>query len=39
MAALAAKRCNPAIKAFAERLKQAGKPFKVVSSSPACENS
>jgi transposase len=30
MAALAAKRCHPAIHSFAERLKQAGKPFKVV---------
>ena len=30
MATLSAKRCNPAIKAFAERLKQAGKPPKVV---------
>jgi transposase len=30
MAALAAKRCNPAIKSFAERLKQTGKPFKVI---------
>ena len=30
MAALAAKRCNPLIKAFAHRLAQHGKPFKVV---------
>ena len=30
MAALAAKRCNPVIKAFAQRLIQHGKPFKVV---------
>lgn len=30
MAALAAKRCNPVIKAFADRLAQHGKPFKVV---------
>jgi transposase len=30
MAALSAKRCDPAIKSFAERLKQAGKPSKVV---------
>jgi transposase len=30
MAALAAKRCNPVIKAFADRLSQHGKPFKVV---------
>jgi transposase len=30
MAALAARRCNPLIKAFAERLAQHGKPFKVV---------
>lgn len=30
MAAVSAIRCNPAIKAFAERLKQAGKPAKVV---------
>jgi transposase len=30
MAALAAKRCNPVIKAFAQRLTQHGKPFKVV---------
>lgn len=30
MAALAAKRCNPVIKAFAQRLSQHGKPFKVV---------
>jgi transposase len=30
MAALAAKRSNPAIKAFAERLKLAGKPAKVI---------
>jgi transposase len=29
-AALAAKRCNPTIRVFAERLEQAGKPFKVV---------
>jgi transposase len=31
MAALAAKRCNPALHAFAQRLQEAGKPFKVVS--------
>ena len=30
MAALAARRCNPVIKAFANRLAQHGKPFKVV---------
>jgi transposase len=30
MAALTAKRHNPVVKAFAERLKQAGKPPKVV---------
>jgi transposase len=30
MAALSARRCNPAIKAFAERLAQAGKPPKVI---------
>ncbi len=30
MAALTARRCNPVIRAFAERLKEAGKPFKVV---------
>jgi len=30
MAAIAAKRCNPVIKAFAERLAQHGKPFKVI---------
>ena len=30
MAALSARRCHPVIKAFAERLKQAGKPPKVV---------
>jgi transposase len=30
MAALAAKRCNPVIKAFAQRLAQHGKPHKVV---------
>ena len=30
MAAISAMRCNPAIKAFADRLKQAGKPPKVV---------
>lgn len=30
MAALTAKRCNPIIKAFAARLAQQGKPFKVV---------
>lgn len=30
MAALSAMRCNPTIKAFAQRLKQAGKPAKVV---------
>jgi transposase len=37
MAALSADRCNPVIKAFAERLKQAGKPPKS-SSWRACEN-
>lgn len=31
MAAYNAMRCNPAIKAFADRLKKAGKPFKVVA--------
>jgi transposase len=30
MAALAAKRCNPIIQAYAQRLQHAGKPFKVV---------
>jgi transposase len=30
MAAIAAKRCNPVIKAFADRLAQHGKPFKVI---------
>jgi transposase len=30
MAAFVAKRCNPKIRTFAERLHQAGKPFKVV---------
>jgi transposase len=30
MAALTARRCNPIIRAFADRLKQAGKPFKVI---------
>jgi transposase len=30
MAAIAAKRCNPVIKAFAQRLAQHGKPFKVI---------
>jgi len=30
MAALTAKRCNPVIRAFAQRLEAAGKPFKVV---------
>ena len=30
MAALTARRCNPIIRAFAQRLEQAGKPFKVV---------
>ena len=30
MAAIAAKRCNPIIKAFAQRLAQHGKPFKVI---------
>ena len=30
MAALSARRCNPAVRAFAERLKAAGKPFKVL---------
>jgi transposase len=38
MAALTAKRHNPVLKAFAERLKQAGKPPKVVSW-PACASS
>jgi transposase len=31
MAAFSAMRCDPTIKAFAERLKKAGKPFKVVA--------
>ena len=30
MAALAARRCNPVIKVFADRLAQHGKPFKVI---------
>lgn len=30
MAALTAQRCNPSLKAFAERLRAKGKPFKVV---------
>jgi len=30
MAALSARRCNPAVKAFAKRLEAQGKPFKVV---------
>lgn len=30
MAALTARRCNPQLKAFADRLSQAGKPFKVM---------
>jgi transposase len=30
MAAMAARRCNPVIKAFADRLAQHGKPFKVI---------
>jgi len=30
MAALSARRCNPVIQAFAQRLKEAGKPFKVI---------
>jgi transposase len=30
MAALTARRCNPVIRAFADRLQQAGKPFKVI---------
>ena len=30
MAALTARRCNPTIRAFALRLQQAGKPFKVI---------
>lgn len=30
MAALSARRCNPLIRAFAQRLEAAGKPFKVV---------
>jgi len=30
MAALSARRCNPIIRAFALRLEQAGKPFKVI---------
>jgi transposase len=30
MAALTARRCNPLIRAFADRLQQAGKPFKVI---------
>ena len=30
MAALTAKRCNPVIRVFAQRLAAAGKPFKVI---------
>jgi transposase len=30
MAALTARRCNPVIQAFAKRLEQAGKPFRVI---------
>ena len=30
MAAITARRCNPVIRAFADRLQRAGKPFKVV---------
>jgi transposase len=30
MAAVSARRCNPAVRAFAGRLSAAGKPFKVV---------
>ena len=30
MAALTARRCNPVIQAFAKRLKDQGKPFKIV---------
>jgi transposase len=30
MAALTAKRCNPVIRAFAQRLEESGKPFKVI---------
>lgn len=30
MAALTARRCNPVVKVFAERLQAAGKPFKVI---------
>src|SRR5262249_24749514 len=30
MAALTPRRCNPVIQAFADRLKRAGKPFKVI---------
>jgi transposase len=30
MATLSARRCNPVIRTFAARLKQAGKPFKVI---------
>jgi transposase len=30
MAALTARRCNPLIRAFADRLQRAGKPFKVI---------
>jgi transposase len=30
MAAISAKRCNPVIRAFAQRLEQQGKPFKVI---------
>ena len=30
MATVSAKRCNPVIKAFAEKLERAGKPYKVV---------
>ena len=29
MAAITARRCNPAIRAFADRLAEAGKPFKL----------
>ena len=35
----AATRCNPVIRAFYQRLRRAGKPFKVVAWSPACASS
>ncbi len=38
MAALSGMRCNPLLRAFAERLKRAGKPAKVVIAAlPPCE--